>query len=100
MTTTNLDISRLQELADELTKVSPPPKDPKGINHQLRKGHWVIAKAGAGMYVVRAAYVNAQDEIEVIKTENEMSGFANSLAMALRFAIQVASSTRHYWLPA
>lgn len=99
MATTNLDISRLQELADELTKVSPPPKDPRGINHQLKNGQWTIAKAGAGMYVVRAAYVNSQGEIEVIKTESEMAGFANSLAMALRFAIQVASSTRHYWLP-
>lgn len=100
MATTNLDIERLQKLADELTEVAPPPKKPNGIDEGLKNGRWVVQRTGIGMYAIRAEYETTNNTIVTIRIDDEMRGFANSLVTAIKFSIQIASSTRHYWLPA
>lgn len=99
MATTDLDIDRLQKLADELTEVAPPPKSPHGLNMAVKRGRWIVQKVGAGMYAIRAEYQTEQNTAVVVKIDDEMSGFAKALVTAMKFAIQIASSSRHYWLP-
>lgn len=90
-------LNELQILADELTQISPPPKQPKGVNFIAENdGRWVIERTGAGMYAVRAEYKLA-DETRTIKMEHEMTGYPNSLMSALKFAIMISTSSTFFW---
>lgn len=89
---------RLQKLADELTKVSPPPPRPKGLNYVVPEtGRWVVAKVGSGMYAIRPEYDDTRGHKIVATHNGEIRGFAPAIETALRFAISIATSTRHYW---
>ena len=91
-------LNDLQILADELTQVSPPPQQPKGVNFIAEQnGRWVIVRTGAGMYAVRAEYKLADDDTRTIKMEHEMTGYPNSLVSALKFATMIASASTFYW---
>lgn len=91
-------LNDLQILADELTQVSPPPQQPKGVNFiSENNGRWVIERTGAGMYAVRAEYKLADDDTRTIKIEHEMTGYPNSLVSALKFAIMIGNAQTHYW---
>ena len=91
-------LNDLQILADELTQISPPPKQPKGVNFIAENnGRWVIVRTGAGMYAVRAEYTLLDQVARTIKMEHEMTGYPNSLVSALKFAIMIASASTFFW---
>ena len=97
----SLSFEKLQILADDLTKVSPPPNRPTGLNYIVEgTGKWVVVKVGSGMYAIRPEYEDSRGG-KVVATQNgEIRGFAPAIETALRFAISIANSHRHYWTPA
>lgn len=92
-------ISELQNLADKLTETMPPPLRPLGIDRaDLRDGRWVVVRAGVGMFAVRAEYTTGQNEKIMVRHDDEILGYPQSIISALRFAVRVAESHRHYWV--
>lgn len=92
----------LQKMADRLTDSSPPPQDLTNGKDKfiVGSGKWKVEMVGAGFYAVRIEYDTTDNKKVVMKAQQEMRGFADNLLQALRFAEFVASSHRHYWLPA
>lgn len=92
-------ITELEILADQLTEVVPPPTNPKGQANTIPgTGRWVIAKTGAGTYALRIEYDTASGAKLVVRQQTELKGFADTLAQAMRFTIEVATADRHHWL--
>lgn len=90
----------LQVLCDELTTLLPPPTKPKGVNFiEAGTGKWIIARVGSGMYAVRAEYKDTRGGSIEVKVENEITGYAPAVTTALKFAVSVAGSGRHSWMP-
>lgn len=93
-------ISELQKLADKLTEALPPPLHPLGTQRvDLVKGRWVVTRAGMGMFAVRVEYTTTQNEKILYRVDNEIIGYPQAIQTAIKFAVQVANSHRHYWQP-
>jgi hypothetical protein len=94
-------LSDLQKLADKLTKVSPPPQDlTNGIDtFVVGSGRWKVEMVGAGFYAVRIEYTTTQNKKIVMKANQELRGFYDTLSQSLRFAEFIAEASRHHWLP-
>lgn len=92
--------SDLQVLCDELTILLPPPAKPRGVNFiEAGTGKWTIARVGSGLYAVRAEYKDTRGGSIEVKVENEITGYAPAVTTALKFAVSVAGSSRHNWMP-
>jgi hypothetical protein len=92
-------ISELENLADRMTEVMPPPTKASGtINILPGTGRWVIAKTGAGTYALRIEYTTANGGTVTVRQQTELKGFADNLAQAMRFTIEVATANRHHWI--
>jgi hypothetical protein len=94
-------LNDLQILADRLTKVSPPPQDLTNKKDQfiVGSGRWKVEMVGAGFYAVRIEYDTTQNKKVVMKADQELRGFADTLSQSLRFAEFIANPSRHHWLP-
>ena len=91
----------LQILADKLTIVAPPPQDLTNNKDQfiVGSGRCKVEMVGAGFYAVRIEYDTTQNQKVVMKANQELRGFSESLAQSLKFAEFVANPHRHHWLP-
>jgi hypothetical protein len=92
-------ISELENLAEQMTQTLPPPERPQTkLNIMPGTGRWVIAKTGAGTYALRIEYTTAGGGTVTVRQQTELKGFADALAQAMRFAIEVATAHRHSWI--
>ena len=93
-------ISDLEILADRLTEEMPPPPQLAGVVNTIPgTGRWIIARTGAGTYALRIEYQTAAGELIVVRQQSELKGFPDTLAQAIRFTLEVATASRHYWIP-
>lgn len=93
-------ISELENLAHQLTEAMPPPNTAKGTANIIPgTGRWVVAKTGAGTYALRIEYDTASGDKLIVRQQTELKGFADTLAQAMRFTLEVATANRHYWMP-
>lgn len=93
-------ISELENLVNELTATMPPPSqmvDPLE-NVIPDSGEWILTRAGAGTYAVRARFATAGGGLILVRAEDEIRGYPATVATALRFTLQVATASRHYWV--
>lgn len=90
---------QLNLLADELTQAMPPPRQLAGIQNVIPgTGRWVIVRVGGGTFAVRAQFDSPTGEPVICRTADEVRGYASTVATSLRFAIQVATASRHNWI--
>jgi hypothetical protein len=92
-------IAELRQLTTELTEHAPPPEHPIGVNFPLlpNTGKWVVERIEYGGYAIRAQYLNELRQEVTLSVDGEMRGSPQSLAVALRFSIQIAKSSRLHW---
>jgi hypothetical protein len=90
-------LKEIQILADELTQVSPPPARPKGANFVGTNARWKAETVGGGMYALRAEYDLANNEVVVMKINDEIVGFPSALVSAIKFSIMLASCNKYFW---
>lgn len=94
-------ITEAQELARELTALAPPPDLPLGVNVPIiaGSGEWTVERVGSGVFAVRARYLTPSGAFVVVSLPSgEMRGTPSVVANSIRFAVQVAKSSRLHWV--
>ena len=77
----------------------PPPPELSGVlNVVPGSGRWVLGLVGRGLYSVRAEYRRHDGTTVVARQGNEMTGLPSSLAVSLRFTINLVSASRYDWV--
>jgi hypothetical protein len=93
-------ISDLQVLADELTELTPPPTQPRGLNTAIAgTGRWKVVPIGGGGYALRIEYDDHINGTIIGRADPEISGFASMLRQSLAFMVSVNKASRFHWIP-
>ena len=81
-----------------MTKCLPPPESLPGLlNVMPGTGRWVVEKAGSGTFAIRAEFRRSDGTAVIARTQDEIKGYAGTVATAMKFAIGIATAGTHYW---
>lgn len=92
-------IEKLEKAIAELNRVSPPPATVPGLAGIVPgTGRWVLGRAGSGLYAVRLVFTTQLGGEVLARNQSEVTGLPENLLQSLRFTIDLAQASRHYWV--
>lgn len=90
----------LDELAVEMNRVVPPPREaPTNTPGVIAgTGRWIVVRTGGGQYAVRLEYSTVSGDAVQLAPTTEIRGYPSTVASAMRFAMTYSDPGRYNWV--